>query len=99
MRSRNAPASHCPSPAAPKKVRRSSDLKNASIVVAPNLTPQEKQAVTMLQDEIAKRTRITLPIASRAEKGASIFRSEERVHRGRAKSDAAGKTGRHDVAG
>src|ERR1700722_18579453 len=55
------------------------DLKNASIVTAPILTPQEKQAVTMLQDEIAKRTRITLPIVSRIEKGSAIFVSEHPI--------------------
>ncbi len=55
------------------------DLKNASIVIAPTLTPQEKQAVTMLQDEIAKRTRITLPIVSRLETGPAILVSEHPV--------------------
>jgi Glycosyl hydrolase family 20, domain 2 len=40
------------------------DLKSATIVTAPNLTTQEKNAVTMLADEIEKRTRIRLPIAT-----------------------------------
>jgi Glycosyl hydrolase family 20, domain 2 len=40
------------------------DLKTATIVTAPNLTTQEKNAVTMLGDEIEKRTRIRLPVAT-----------------------------------
>ncbi len=47
------------------------DLKSATIVSAPNLTAQEKQAVVMLGDEIEKRTRIRLPIATAASGTAS----------------------------
>jgi hypothetical protein len=40
------------------------DLKSATIVSAPTLTTQEKNAVTMLAEEIEKRTRIRLPVAT-----------------------------------
>jgi hypothetical protein len=41
------------------------DLKSATIVTAAGLTAQEKNAVTMLADEIEKRTRIRLPVSDR----------------------------------
>jgi hypothetical protein len=53
------------------------DLKNAAITRAPNLTAQEKQAVTMLADEIEKRTRIRLPIGDRPFNGPEILVGEE----------------------
>jgi hypothetical protein len=39
------------------------DLRNAVVVPAPNLTGPEKRAVTMLVEEIEKRTRIRLPVS------------------------------------
>jgi hypothetical protein len=53
------------------------DLKNATITTAPNLTAQEKQAVTMLGDEIEKRTRIRLPVSDRPSPGPEILVGEE----------------------
>jgi hypothetical protein len=53
------------------------DLKNATIIRAPNLTAQEKQAVTMLADEIEKRTRIRLSIGDRPFNGPEILVGEE----------------------
>jgi len=39
------------------------DLKNAVVVAPPGLTAPEKKAAAMLVDEIARRTRIRLPLA------------------------------------
>lgn len=40
------------------------DLKNAAVVPAANLSPQERKAVAMLVDEVEKRTRLRLPVAA-----------------------------------
>src|SRR4051794_19270250 len=41
------------------------DLKTATIVPAANLSAPEKKAVTMLVEEIEKRTRLRLPVSDR----------------------------------
>jgi hypothetical protein len=55
------------------------DLKNASIVAAPNLTAREKQAVTMLAEEIEKRTRIRLPVAAHPNGPAILVNESKRI--------------------
>src|SRR5260370_29975178 len=38
------------------------DLTSAAVIAPPNLSPQEKRAVTMLVDEVEKRTGIRWPV-------------------------------------
>ncbi|HWZ30481.1 MAG TPA: hypothetical protein VNX18_04075 [Bryobacteraceae bacterium] len=53
------------------------DLRNATIVAPSTLPSPERKAAAMLSDEIAKRTRIRIPVAERAGSGPAILMGHE----------------------
>jgi len=54
------------------------DLRNATIVAPSNLAGPERKAAQMLSEEIAKRTRVRIPVAERAGNGPSILIGHDR---------------------
>jgi hypothetical protein len=70
---------------------RALDLKNATIVTAPNAASPEKKAAAMLADEIEKRTRLRLAVTERwSGAGPAILVGQESELRGIARKFADG---------